>query len=228
MAFEVARITVELLRPVPVEPLLVEADVVRPGRKVQLVEATVRHAAIGHRGGPGPGAADPVGTGPLPEDPLLALEPPPDPGPSASRPRGSPLRRRLRRLPQLTASSTASPPGPGSTPARSRCGSGCWCRWWPARSPAPLQRVAAAADFGNGVSRVLSWETHMFINPELTVHLLRPAVGRVDLPRRPHASSAATASAWPRAPCTTTRGRIGRSVQSLLVEARLTPGSPAG
>jgi hypothetical protein len=42
---EVARLTVELLRPVPLEPLLVEATLLRPGRKIQLVEATLRLAS---------------------------------------------------------------------------------------------------------------------------------------------------------------------------------------
>ena len=50
--------------------------------------------------------------------------------------------------------------------------------------PSPLQRVAAAADFGNGVSRVLPWETHTFINPDLTIHLLRPSGRAVGVPRR--------------------------------------------
>src|SRR6185436_17433216 len=38
----VVRLTVELLRPVAVVPLTVTAKVVRPGRKVQLVEASMR------------------------------------------------------------------------------------------------------------------------------------------------------------------------------------------
>jgi hypothetical protein len=38
----VARLTVELLRPVPVSPLAVETRVLRPGRKVQLVGASRR------------------------------------------------------------------------------------------------------------------------------------------------------------------------------------------
>ncbi len=38
---QVTRLTVELMRPVPVRPLRVQAEVVRPGRKVQLVEASL-------------------------------------------------------------------------------------------------------------------------------------------------------------------------------------------
>ena len=47
MAFEAARLTVSRPGPAPVEGLLVEAVVARPGRKVQLAEATVRHAGTG-------------------------------------------------------------------------------------------------------------------------------------------------------------------------------------
>ncbi|HET8863191.1 MAG TPA: acyl-CoA thioesterase domain-containing protein, partial [Solirubrobacterales bacterium] len=39
--FQVARVTLEILRPVPIGPVRVEAEVVRPGRSVQMVEATL-------------------------------------------------------------------------------------------------------------------------------------------------------------------------------------------
>ena len=42
-----ARVTIELVRPVPTRPLLVDTEVVRPGRKVGLVEATLRAADDG-------------------------------------------------------------------------------------------------------------------------------------------------------------------------------------
>jgi hypothetical protein len=35
----------------------------------------------------------------------------------------------------------------------------------------------AAADFGNGASRVLDWNDWLFINTDLTVHLHREPVG---------------------------------------------------
>ena len=38
----VGRITFEILRPVPIAPLLVTAEVVRPGRRVDLVSASLR------------------------------------------------------------------------------------------------------------------------------------------------------------------------------------------
>ena len=39
--FQVGRVTLEILRPVPIGPVAVEAAIVRPGRRVQLVEATL-------------------------------------------------------------------------------------------------------------------------------------------------------------------------------------------
>ena len=43
--------------------------------------------------------------------------------------------------------------------------------------PSGVQRAAAAADFGNGVSGGLPYDRFTFINPDLTIHLLRPPVG---------------------------------------------------
>src|SRR5256885_14458603 len=41
----------------------------------------------------------------------------------------------------------------------------------------PLMRVAAAADFGNGISGAVTWDEHVFINPDLTVYLHRLPAG---------------------------------------------------
>jgi hypothetical protein len=41
----------------------------------------------------------------------------------------------------------------------------------------PVQRVLTAADSGNGISNVLDFQTHVFINAELTVHLQRYPTG---------------------------------------------------
>ena len=40
--FQVARVSFEILRPVPIAPVAVEARMVRPGRSVQMIEATLR------------------------------------------------------------------------------------------------------------------------------------------------------------------------------------------
>jgi len=47
----------------------------------------------------------------------------------------------------------------------------------PDETPSPLQRVLAVADSGNGISSELDLNSWHFINPELTVHLHREAVG---------------------------------------------------
>jgi hypothetical protein len=79
--------------------------------------------------------------------------------------------------------------------------------------------VAAAADFGNGVSSELDFVHYLFINPDLSVHLHRPAVGEwvcldasttIGIPGVGLAHSAL----WD------VHGPIGRSLQSLLVESR--------
>src|SRR5258708_19413847 len=41
----------------------------------------------------------------------------------------------------------------------------------------PLMRVAAAADFGNGISGAVTWDEHLFINPDLTIYLHRMPAG---------------------------------------------------
>ena len=45
------------------------------------------------------------------------------------------------------------------------------------KTPTPLQRVIAAADFGNGVASALPWGRFLFINTDLTVYLARTPEG---------------------------------------------------
>ena len=87
----------------------------------------------------------------------------------------------------------------------------------------PLSRVAAAADFGNGISWVLSrLDGWGFINPDLTIYLHRlpigewvclEAVSRVE----PQGIGLAESRLWDE------RGLIGRSLQSLLVDRPTAP-----
>src|SRR5262249_28769874 len=86
-------------------------------------------------------------------------------------------------------------------------------------SPSPLQRVAAAADFGNGVSRLLDFETHVFINPDLTVALSRVPVGEwigFDVVSRLSGDGFGQAESL----IFDGTGPTGRAVQSLLIEHR--------
>ena len=83
----------------------------------------------------------------------------------------------------------------------------------------PYQRVAVAADSGNGISAILDLSTHVFVNSDLTINLLRRPVGEwVCLDARTHLSShgggLAESALFDEA------GLIGRATQSLFVRAR--------
>jgi hypothetical protein len=83
--------------------------------------------------------------------------------------------------------------------------------------PTPLQRVMIVADSGNGVSAALDWRSHVFINTDLTVHLLRlPETEWVCLEAETLLGPVGLADAalWDE------RGRIGRAAQSLLIRSR--------
>jgi hypothetical protein len=83
--------------------------------------------------------------------------------------------------------------------------------------PSPLERLIVVADVGNGVSAVLDWREYLFINTELTVHLLRPPAGEwvgVDAVTRVDGVGLAESVLWDE------RGRVGRGAQTLLVRPR--------
>jgi hypothetical protein len=86
-------------------------------------------------------------------------------------------------------------------------------------APSPLQRVLAAADSGNGVSNVLDFSQHVFINADLTVHLIRYPAGEwvcLDATTSidPDGIGLADTALFDE------RGRIGRAAQSLFVAPR--------
>lgn len=210
--FQVGRVTFEILKAVPIGPVRVEAEVVRPGRRVQMVEASLSG-----------------------EDGVLV------------RARGWRLRPAEIELPP-GVSERAAPPGPeqGSEPEFFATGdsvgyhtamewrsvSGAFREPGPAtvwmrmrhplvagEEPSPLQRTLIAADVGNGISAVLSWRTHVFINVDLTVHLERMPRGEwvcVDATTLPQASGIGTAESV----LSDADGRIGRAAQTLLLSQR--------
>ena len=209
--FFTARISVDILRPIGFSPLALHADVVRPGRKVQLVEARLRDGA---------NEVARAALWRVREDDLDVAtpdEPPPFDPPSSGLPRAT-LRDDFTAfhnsgVEHRFVAGMIGEPGPASD----------WVRLLapvvPDRDPSPLQRVLAAADFGNGVSSVLSWDDFAFINPELTVHLFRAPVGEwvaLDAVTRlgPHGSGVAQSDLYDE------RGRIGSGLQALLVDPR--------
>ncbi len=209
---QLARMTLELLRPVPVLPLTVSTSVLKSGRKAQVLDLTVRaggtevavarvlrlkRAGAGQALAPSGDEAPP----PLPDDcppraPMFNRYP-------AFHNEGVEMR---------FVAGTGELPGPATV----------WialaCPVVAGEDPTAWQRAAAVADFGNGVSNELDFRTASFVNADLTVSLHRPPVGEwVCLDARTRFGTpgigAAESALWD------VRGRIGRAVQSLVVEA---------
>ena len=210
----IARVTYELLRPAPLGELEVDAEVVRPGRRVQLAEAVLRapdgieivraralQVRLAEADGPD---ADP---------------PPPGPDQGEERPPGG--------------EGFVPPYSPMFTPdaIEVRFVSGVFGRgpatgWFRMRvpivageEPTPLQRLAAAGDFGNGISAILPWDQYVFINPDLTLYIDRPPEGEwIGLESRtlipPGGVGIAESVLYDE------RGRVGRAIQALLVAPR--------
>jgi hypothetical protein len=89
----------------------------------------------------------------------------------------------------------------------------------PDEETGPLERVLAVADSGNGVSSELDLRQWRFINPELTVHLHREAVGEwVCLDARTVISTGGAGLAT--SVLSDTRGQVGVGAQSLLIAPR--------
>jgi hypothetical protein len=85
--------------------------------------------------------------------------------------------------------------------------------------PLPIERVAAAADFGNGISRIVDFAELLFINPDLTVYVHREPVGEwvcLDAVSyiEPHGIGMAKSDLFD------VGGPIGVAVQSLVIDTR--------
>ena len=227
----VARITFEILRPVPIAPLTVEARIVRPGRSVELVDASLSDAegevikarawrlriapvdlptGIGSRDGSGL-----IGSSPSTLRPGFAPE-----GPALARAGGFPETGSdvgyHTAMEYRFLSGSFTEPGPAVV----------WMRMRQplveGEDPSPLQRVLVAADSGNGVSAALDWNRYLFINVELTVHLHRALVGEwvcMDAITIAEPNGVGVADT---ALCDED-GPIGRAVQALLVGERGEP-----
>lgn len=215
---QVARLSVELIRPVPASPLRVEARVTRPGRRVQLIDATARsdELTVAYA------RALRIQTG----SPPIRLSP--SQGAGGISPEAESLRGPDGIQPMVFPESTE--PAFHSAGAELRFEKGAFHVKGPAtvwvrllgpvvagEVPSPLQRVAAAADFGNGVSAELTFGTDIFINPDLTIHLHRMPVGEwVCLDARTWLGDPGIGMA--ESSLFDVAGPIGRSLQSLLVQ----------
>jgi hypothetical protein len=206
----VGRITCEILRPVPLEPLTVEASVVRPGRSVELLEASL----TGPNGELMRASAWRLQTGEHSLHPDDDDERPA--GPAEGAPSDFPGTGHEFGYHDASEYSFVRggfrQPGPATVWMRTRV------PLVDGEEPTPLQRVLVAADSGNGVSAALDWRTHHFINTELTVHLMRPLEGEwvcLDAVTRVDGLGLAETTLWDE------RGRIGRAAQTLLVRRRM-------
>ena len=210
----VARLTANLLRPVPIAELTVEVETEYAGRNVAHFSArlsaggkeVIRCTAVAQRetaldlppGLPGH---------PLPQAPRL-VEPSP-----AER---FPFSKKMTGYQDLIESRIAEG-------TMFRGPSAVWFRMrYPlvaGEEPSALQRVAVAADSGNGISAVLDFNRYVFVNPDLTINLLRKAQGEwICIDARtllgPDGGGLAEARIFD------SQGLVGRSTQSLTVRLR--------
>ena len=206
------RITFEILGPIPITGLRVSAEVVRPGRRVELIEAAlsdqegtelIRARAWRLRGAPVEIESE--------------VDPQALPGPEAG------VESEYFPTGQDVGYHTAieyrflrggfTEPGPATV----------WMRMREplvaGEEPTPLQRVLAVADSGNGVSSILDWRRYLFVNVDLSVQLERLPQGEwvcLDAVTLAQAEGVGTADAV----LLDGRGRFGRALQTLLVSER--------
>jgi acyl-Coa thioesterase superfamily protein/acyl-CoA thioesterase superfamily protein len=212
-AFQVGRVVFEILRPVPIGEVRLESRVLRPGRKVQLVEASLS-----------------TGGGELMRATAWLLrrteldlpdgavdESPPPQGPDEGwTPEFFPTGEDVGYHAAMEWKAVAGAflePGPATF----------WMRMRQplvgGEAPTALQRALVAADVGNGISAVIDYRENVFINIDLTVHFERMPEGEwvcVDATTRAQPTGIGTAESV----LFDERGRIGRAAQSLLVDRR--------
>jgi hypothetical protein len=161
-----ARLTFEILGPIPVGELFVEVKTVRPGRRISLREAALSDEA----GRPvmlcRAWRISPSLT-PLPDD--LEAEGPTLPGPERGEEKPffemAPEVGYHRGIEARFVEGSWRDPGFAAAWLRMRV------PLLPDEEPSPLVRMLATADSGNGVGGVLDTSAWTFLNPETTVHL---------------------------------------------------------
>jgi hypothetical protein len=211
--FQVGRIVFEILRPVSIGEVRLESRVLRPGKKVQLVEASLsngeselmratawllRKAELG-----------------LPDGAIDEAPPPQGPDEGWT-PEFFPTGHDVGYQSAMEWKAVAGAflePGPATV----------WMRMRQplvaGEEPTPLQRALIAADVGNGISAVLDYREYVFINVDLAVHFERMPEGEwvcVDAVTRPQPTGIGTAESE----LSDERGRIGRAAQSLIIDRR--------
>ena len=210
----VARLTANLLRPIPIAELCVAVQTDYAGRNVAHLSATLasggkdlaRFTALVQR------EAQLAVPEQLPGHPLPRAPRPPESSPAAAFPFGS----KFTGYPDLVECRVAE-----GAFFRGPCA--IWFRLRrpliEGEAPSAIERVAVAADSGNGISAILDFERYAFVNSDLTINLLRRPEGEwICIEARtlvgPASGGLAEARIYDAA------GLVGRSTQSLALRLR--------
>jgi hypothetical protein len=207
----IARVTIDLMRPVPLTELTLETEVLREGRKIQLCAVRLLAGNVVVVGATVLKIKTQVLT--LPSEAVdVAVE---LPGPDQAR------------VEQPSFSSSPFTACVSMRAARGRFGvPGPGAIWYRVDRPlvesspvSQAMRAVVAADFCNGTSAVLDFQEWTFINADLTVSLAREPVGEwilLDAESWIGRDGAGLAMAR----LADVRGYFGRAVQSLVIEKR--------
>jgi hypothetical protein len=211
-----ARFTVDFMRPLAMAPMRVTAEVVRAGRRAQLLDARlhVGDKLVARASLQQIRCVDvPVGDA---EFAKAWTASPPEPPES------------------ISPSDGMGEPGTAfhSSSVQHRSRDGLLTEVGPSRDwihvdvpllpdvgLSPFERVVAAADFGNGVSASLPFDRYTFVNADLTVHLFRLPVDEwvlLDAVTRAGDDGIGMAESQ----LSDRLGVIGRSCQSLVIDRR--------
>lgn len=211
---QVARLTVDLFRPVPLKPLEAVGRVVRTGKRIQAVDASLLSDGVEVCRASG------LLLRPLPAD-ASASEGgnpyPTIPGPEGIA-TGELQREGQRRVPrrpgfhttiEVRWTTASDYPGPGAAWIRLPLPLVAGEEW------TPVQRTAATCDFVNAFSNLGTRTGGNFINTDVTIYLHRPPAGEwigmaVDRAVEPAGVGVAQALIYDE------RGAIGRAVQAIL------------
>ncbi|PRY41208.1 thioesterase superfamily protein [Geodermatophilus tzadiensis] len=208
---QTVRLAYDVLGPVPVGPVRVAARVVRPGRRIELVEATLeaggrtamRLSAWRVRTADSADTASPAAPHPV--------------GPQESAPAQFAVFREEvayhRSLEWRAASGSLTASGPAAAWTRPLCA------LVEGEPITPLQHLLVMTDAASGISAELDWSRATFANVDLVVALFRQPAGEW-LAMDAATTLGPTGVGQCAADLYDTRGRIGRSVASLFVEPR--------
>jgi hypothetical protein len=209
---QISRISVDLLRPVPIAPLEIKTEVLREGRKIQLCSVILAHEGV-----------------PCVRASVLKIrqvegesseihheEPVELPGPEQGSERDHGMGRSNAFITGMTIRTVRGAfreIGPGAA-------------WFRANRSivdgepnSPAMRAAMTGDFCNGLSSMLDWQRWTFINADLTISFARMPVGEwILLDAQTWLGGSGSGIAF--AKLGDARGYFGRAIQSLVIEAR--------